>query len=257
MMRIVKKLTVASILALLVCSAVHIPVARAAPTCGSGTLEEKGNPYNPADFFIDAPAGAMYACVRVASVNDITGEAVNYYVDSYLDASGNVIAGASAVTGAGGTVQCTGSNCTTSAPNTPTTVTPSTQTSSQAPKFVPLANYSGSQRFSQLYGDRANLSTFFNNAFNLVISLAAMAAVLRLVYAGYLYMGSDVWGNISKAKGIIGSVVIGMVLLLSIWLILNQINPCLLNLNILQTNGSGNPQCQSAAQSLQQGIAPL
>lgn len=79
-----------------------------------------------------------------------------------------------------------------------------------------------------------DLSAFFNAFFKTAIVAGAMLAVLRLGYAGFLYMTTDAFGEKGKAKSIIQDAVIGLLLLLSIWLILNQINPNLLNLNILQ-----------------------
>jgi hypothetical protein len=61
-----------------------------------------------------------------------------------------------------------------------------------------------------------------------------MLAVLRIAYGGYIYMGSaDMWGNKQQAKEIIGDAIIGLLLLFAIYLILYQINPNLLNLNVL------------------------
>lgn len=84
-----------------------------------------------------------------------------------------------------------------------------------------------------------NLSSFFNAFFKTAIVAGAMLAVLRLGYAGFMYMTTDSFGDKGKAKTIIQDVVIGLLLLLSIWLILNQINPNLLNLNILRGVSSG------------------
>jgi hypothetical protein len=59
-------------------------------------------------------------------------------------------------------------------------------------------------------------------------------AVLRIAYGGYLYMGSaDMWGNKQQAKEAIGDAIVGLLLLFAIYLILNQINPNLLNLNVM------------------------
>ncbi|MFZ2886965.1 MAG: hypothetical protein WA021_04065 [Minisyncoccia bacterium] len=80
----------------------------------------------------------------------------------------------------------------------------------------------------------SDLPTFFNLIFKSALVIGAMLAVLRLGYAGYLYMTSDVWGDKSKAKDVIQETVLGLLLLLAVWLILNQINPNLLNLDILR-----------------------
>lgn len=120
------------------------------------------------------------------------------------------------------------------------TVTPNTT-------FVPLADYKqGNGPLQNLYGASGgnDLPTFINNLFKFALSFGAMAAVLRLVYAGFRYMGSDVFWTKGKAKEIIGNTIFGLILLLSIYLILYQINPCLLDLDILRhVNGNNPNQC--------------
>lgn len=102
--------------------------------------------------------------------------------------------------------------------------------------FVPLTKDAD---FQKIFGQGANsgggindLGTFLNAAFKVLLSVGAILAVLRIAYAGYQYMSSDAWGEKSHAKEILGDVVIGLLLLLSVWLILNQINPQILELKI-------------------------
>lgn len=82
--------------------------------------------------------------------------------------------------------------------------------------------------------EMTSLAAFFNSAFKTAIVIGAMLAVLRLGYAGFIYITSDLPGAKGNAKEIIGHAVTGLLLLLAIWLILNQINPQILNLEILQ-----------------------
>ncbi len=89
-------------------------------------------------------------------------------------------------------------------------------------------------KFGGLYSSQ-DLTTFVNRMFFLMISIGGMLAVGRLSYAGWLYMIGDNFGNLKKAKGIVGNVVIGLLILLSVWLILMQINPYILNTDILQS----------------------
>ena len=58
------------------------------------------------------------------------------------------------------------------------------------------------------------------------------------MFAGFLYMGSDFWDKKNQAKEIIQDVVLGLLLLLGTYLILAQINPEILNLNILKSFSS-------------------
>jgi hypothetical protein len=100
--------------------------------------------------------------------------------------------------------------------------------------FVPLAPAPASSKLGQL-NSSTSLASFLSGLFTAAISLGGILAVLRLAYAGYLYMTSEAFGTKSHAKEVIGDAVLGLLLLLGVWLILKQINPQLLNLNILQS----------------------
>src|SRR3989344_2616445 len=99
--------------------------------------------------------------------------------------------------------------------------------------FCSLAVPPPSSKLGQLYGTNS-LSGFLSSLFTAAISVGAILAVLRIGYAGYLYMTTDAWGSKTHAKEVIGDVVLGLLLLLGTWLILNQINQQILNLNALQ-----------------------
>jgi len=103
-----------------------------------------------------------------------------------------------------------------------------------APTFVTLANYASSSQIAQAYRSKLSLAPLINNTFKIILSVGAMLAVLRIAYGGYMYMGSaDMWGNKQTAKEIVSNALIGLILLFGIYLILFQINPCILNLNFL------------------------
>jgi hypothetical protein len=102
--------------------------------------------------------------------------------------------------------------------------------------FVPLTKNAD---FSKIFGVNSvnssgfnDLGSFVGSAFKIALSIGAILAVLRIGYAGWQYMSSDAWGEKSHAKEILGDVMIGLLLLLSVYLILNQINPQLTQLNI-------------------------
>jgi len=99
--------------------------------------------------------------------------------------------------------------------------------------FVPLANSGIPPKLQAAYNSKG-LGDYINQLFLIALSVGAMLAVLRLVYAGYIYMvsGIDSAASTGKAKTIIGNVVFGLFLLLGIYLILYQINPDILKLNI-------------------------
>lgn len=79
-----------------------------------------------------------------------------------------------------------------------------------------------------------SLAQFFNTLFKTAIVVGAMLAVLRLGYAGFVYMTTDVMSQKQTARSIISNAVLGLILLLAVWLILNQINPDILNLDALR-----------------------
>lgn len=111
-----------------------------------------------------------------------------------------------------------------------------------AQEFVTLANYDRSF-LAGVYGETNSLSQLANSLFLMALSFGGIAAVLRFAYAGYLYLGSDMWGNKQHAREILGDTALGLLLLLAIALILTQINPDILNLDVLRqlqsTGGSG------------------
>ena len=101
------------------------------------------------------------------------------------------------------------------------------------PAFKALATYPNTSQFSTIFSS-TSLSDYINAIFKVALSVGAILAVLRIAYGGYMYMGSaDMWGNMKAAREIIGDAIIGLLLLFAIYLILYQINPNLLNLNVL------------------------
>tara|TARA_B100001287_G_C22339261_1_gene369938 strand:- start:30 stop:395 length:366 start_codon:yes stop_codon:yes gene_type:complete len=67
------------------------------------------------------------------------------------------------------------------------------------------------------------------NILDFIVMASIPAAVLGIVYAGYLYLtaGVEGTGNIAKAKDIFVKIVIGLVLILGAWLIVYTITSTL------------------------------
>src|SRR3989338_7674098 len=97
--------------------------------------------------------------------------------------------------------------------------------------FVPLECFRGSEKLADACAS-PGLSVFLNKLFLGAMSLGAVLAVLRLAWAGFQYMASDLWANKQHAKDIIQETLLGLFILLGISLILNQINPDILKLNV-------------------------
>jgi len=96
---------------------------------------------------------------------------------------------------------------------------------------LPSANEISSA-FAQFFSQ--DFSVVFTAFFKIAIAAGAILAVLRLGYGGFMYMVSDVWSKKDTAKKIIQETVLGLALLLAIWVILFQIYPGLLNLDIFK-----------------------
>jgi len=97
--------------------------------------------------------------------------------------------------------------------------------------FVPLACFNKSPKLTDLYTE-GDLANFLSKLFMGTIAIGAILAVLRLSWAGFVYMSSDLWSQKGHAKEIIQDTLLGLFLLLAIWLILNLINPDLLKLKV-------------------------
>jgi len=109
-----------------------------------------------------------------------------------------------------------------------------TRTVTFAGNFVPLAPLTESSRLSQIYTS-GSLTQYVQNLFYFSMSLGAIIAVMRLMWAGYKYMGSELIGDKAGAKKIIQDTFFGLLLLLGAWIMLNQINSQILNLDVLKT----------------------
>jgi len=94
-----------------------------------------------------------------------------------------------------------------------------------------LLDVTGSRSLDAAYGS-SSLGDYLQQLFNLAIVFGGVLAVVRITYAGFLYMTTDVVENKSKAKKALRDAALGLLLLLAIVLILRQINPDLLKLNV-------------------------
>lgn len=79
---------------------------------------------------------------------------------------------------------------------------------------------------------KTSTSTYLPGLFKLMIALATALAVVRLIYAGIKYMSTDAFGGKEDAKGIIEETLWGLLLVMSSWLIINTINPKLLDFDL-------------------------
>lgn len=76
------------------------------------------------------------------------------------------------------------------------------------------------------------LTEYLPGMFKLLIGLAAVAAVLMIVWGGITYMTTDAIFQKEEGRKRIKNAVFGLVCVIGAWLILNTINPNLLNINL-------------------------
>ncbi len=81
-------------------------------------------------------------------------------------------------------------------------------------------------------GDTTTLEKYVPAIFKLAIGLSAVAAVVMIVIGGFQYMTSDAIQGKSAGKERIKNAIYGLILVIAAWLILNEINPNLLNINL-------------------------
>ncbi len=86
-----------------------------------------------------------------------------------------------------------------------------------------------------------NTAEFLPGLFRLAIMLATGLAVIMIMWGGFKYLYSDAFGKKSEAKDIIWNAISGLLLAVSAWLIINTINPNMLNFDLTVINqvGSG------------------
>lgn len=79
---------------------------------------------------------------------------------------------------------------------------------------------------------KTTIQTYLPGLFKLLIGLSAVWAVVMIVVGGFQYMTTDALSGKEEGKARIWGAVKGLVLVVGAWLILNEINPNLLKLNL-------------------------
>lgn len=106
-----------------------------------------------------------------------------------------------------------------------------TLAASSAPSFQPLEN---SVPWLDDIKSSGNLTSLFSTIFNVVIAIAAVLAVIQIMWGGIQYMTVDAWSMKSDAKDRINNAIIGLIIALVSWLILYTINPTILDLSFIK-----------------------
>ena len=127
----------------------------------------------------------------------------------------------------GGSVCCIPKNC------TPTTTASSPSGSTAALNYTPLENLPGFE------GQSGDFATYFKNLYLLALWIVAISALFMLVVGGFLYLSSA--GNthlLGTAKKAIYAALIGLIIALISWLLLDTINSDLTNLKLSGLSGA-------------------
>ncbi len=95
--------------------------------------------------------------------------------------------------------------------------------------FVPITNFPA---FTS-YTSSSSLAPFINNLYTYAIGIAAILAVIEIIWGGFLWMGSGASvSNKEAGRNKIIMSIFGLVLVLSPYLILSILNPNMLNLKL-------------------------
>lgn len=99
-----------------------------------------------------------------------------------------------------------------------------------AQDFVPLAPIPGLTEGGA--ATSGNLAEFFNNLYKYLIGLAAILAIIEIIWGGLEYSTQDSVSSKSNAKERIYNAIGGLILVLSPVLVFSIINPSILNLSL-------------------------
>lgn len=122
------------------------------------------------------------------------------------------------------------------------------QTSNQK-EYVVLAPLPGVGTESNGTTKISNLAQYITGMFKFLIGLTALLAVIMIIFGGIEYMTTDVISNKSAGKERIKNAILGLLLAVGSWLILNTIDPDILKIKIGDINTNLNtpaPQTNNA-----------
>lgn len=79
---------------------------------------------------------------------------------------------------------------------------------------------------------KTTAAAYIPGLFALIIGIAGVLAVIKIIFGGIQYMSTDAFTGKSEAKATIQNALWGLLLAVSAWLILNTINPDLVNFDL-------------------------
>jgi hypothetical protein len=102
-------------------------------------------------------------------------------------------------------------------------------------------------------GASGGMARYLNNIFKIGLGIAVTLAILMFVYNGVIYMMSDIVGKKEEAKGAFLSILGGLVLVFGSVVVLNTINPQLINFGLFDTLNAITPPAGSTGGT---GVTP-
>lgn len=110
---------------------------------------------------------------------------------------------------------------------------------SAAGLFGPIVPQCGTVKGATQMCGFCDFVTLAQNIMNFIVAFSVMVGTLMIVYAGFLYVTAfSNPGQVSKAHRVFTTVIIGLVIVLASWLIVNVIMTTFLNGNILTQLGN-------------------
>ncbi len=88
--------------------------------------------------------------------------------------------------------------------------------------------------------NRERFASYLSNIYIWGVSIAVVLSIIMIILGGIQYMTTDSVSNKSDGKNKIKGAVVGLILALGSWLILNTINPQLVNLRVTVPNSDQN-----------------
>ncbi len=97
---------------------------------------------------------------------------------------------------------------------------------------IPCVGSGGENPDCNTVSETTTFQKYVPGAFSLLIGLAAITAIVRLVWGGFLYITSAAINSKNEGRELIKNSIYGLVLAIGAAVILNTINPNLLNFNL-------------------------
>ncbi|NBD74005.1 hypothetical protein GVX82_03105 [Patescibacteria group bacterium] len=106
--------------------------------------------------------------------------------------------------------------------------------------FIPLL-----REFPTAIGEPTDFVSFINGLYVITIAAGGILAVIMVIYGGFQIMGSESYTSRDAGKTHIRNAILGLLILLLSWLILNTINENLTNLDAAFGDGAPPPLAEN------------